>query len=146
MEYLIGAGAILESGEHGSITPATLHAHVDDALARRVAVAAIDFEGCAAESLRRLVVLAQGWNARQFRTSVSDKLREQRECDLGDVLGTLAAAAGSTEVHVFAHWLPDEGTCSKLRSRGVEIVTHPLESISEASLVAGQRHRRWRAA
>ncbi len=146
MDYIIGAGAILESGERGSITPANLHAHVDSALAQAVRVAAVDFEGGSPDSLRRLLLVAKGWNAAAFRAGVSDKLREQRVCTLGDVLTTLARAAGASEVHLFAHWLPDEATCAQLSAAGVGIVTHPLESIQAASVVAGQRRRRWMAA
>jgi hypothetical protein len=146
MEYMIGAGAILESGEQGSITPATLHAHVDSLLAGRIQVAAVDFEGNDPRNLKRLLVLGQGWDAARFRTGVSDKLREQRECTLADVLLTLAKAGASAEVHLFAHWLPDEETCAQLREAGVDIVAHPLESILAASVVTGQRYKRWRAA
>ena len=146
MEYIIGAGAILESGEYGSITPASLHAQVDATLARRVKAAAIDFESTEMRALQRLIVLAQGWNASTFRSEVSERLRERRECSLADVLGSLARGTGVSEVHLFAHWLPDEETCAQLRAEGIEVVAHPLEAIDAASLVAGQRHRRWHAA
>jgi hypothetical protein len=145
MDYIIGAGAILESGESGSITPATLHANVDAALAQRARAVAIDFEGTSVEAMRRLLIVAQGWNGAQFRTAVSDKLRAQRECTLADVLTTLATQAQADEVHVFAHWLPDDATCEALAARGVAVISHPLESIAAASLVAGQRLRRWAA-
>lgn len=144
MEYIIGAGAILETGEGGAITPATLHAQVDPALVPRVAVAAVDFEGTSAERMRRLLVIAQGWNGTRFR-AVSDKLREQRTCTLADVLRTLAQEAGAGEVHLFAHWLADEQTCETLGRAGLALVSHPLESIQAASVVAGQRLRRWAA-
>ncbi len=146
MEYIIGSGAILESGENGSITPASLHAHVDQALAQRVKVAAVDFESANPAGLTRLLIVAQGWNAAAFRTCISDRLREQRTCSIGDVLLTLARGAGADEVHLFAHWLPDEATCAQLRQEDIDIVAHPLESIEAASVVAGQRHRRWKAA
>lgn len=146
MDYMIGAGAILESGEQGSITPATLHAHVDPLLAGRVQVAAVDFEGNDSRSLKRLLVLGHGWDAARFRTGVSDKLREQRDCSLADVLLALAHAGATSEVHLFAHWLPDEETCAQVRRAGVDIVAHPLESILAASVVTGQRYKRWRAA
>ena len=146
MDYIIGAGAILESGEAGSITPATLHAHVDAALAQRVLVAAVDFDSASAHSLKRLLILAQGWNAGRFRTEVTDKLRAKRECSLADVLCTLAQAGGAAEVHLFAHWLPDEATCAALAEHGIDLVVHPLESIEAASLVAAQRRQYWRAA
>jgi hypothetical protein len=144
MEYIIGAGAILETGDAGTITPASLHAQVDPALAQRVAVAAVDFEGTSIDGLRRLLVIAQGWNGAQFR-GISERLREQRECTLADVLRTLAEQAHASEVHVFAHWLPDEQTCKALERSGVALVAHPLESIRAASLVSGQRLRRWAA-
>ena len=145
MDYIIGAGAILETGESGTITPATLHANVDPALAQRVRVAAVDFEGTAVDAMQRLLIVAEGWNAAQFRTAVSDRLRERRECTLADVLGTLAVQAQAAEVHVFAHWLPDESTCAVLARQGISIISHPLESITAASLVSGQRLRRWAA-
>jgi hypothetical protein len=146
MEYIIGAGAILESGESGSITPASLHAQVDASLAERVHVAAIDFESLAPETLKRLLIVAQGWNGPEFRARITEPLRVQGECTLADVLRTLAAAAGSTEVHLFAHWLPDEATCAVLEGDGIALVCHPLESIDAASLVCGQRRELWKAA
>ena len=145
MDYIIGAGAILETGEGGTITPAALHANVDPALAQRARVLAVDFEGTSAQAMQRLLILAQGWNAAQFRTAVSERLRERRECTLADVLGTLAMQAGAAEVHVFAHWLPDGQTCATLAEQGISIISHPLESITAASVVAGQRLRRWAA-
>lgn len=145
MDYIIGAGAILETGESGSITPATLHANVEAALAQRVRAAAVDFEGTSAESMRRLLIVAQGWNGARFRISISDKLRAQRDCTLADVLATLASQAQTNEVHLFAHWLADEPTCETLARQGITVISHPLESISAASLVAGQRLRRWAA-
>jgi hypothetical protein len=145
MDYIIGAGAILEAGESGSITPAALHAQVDDALAQRVRVAAVDFEGTGMDRVQRLVVVGQGWNAARFRTGVGERLRERRTCTLADVLATLACEAQADEVHLFAHWLPDEATCAALAQNGIALVTHPLESIRAASLVAGQRCRRWGA-
>ncbi|HKU67836.1 MAG TPA: hypothetical protein VJP85_08670 [Candidatus Baltobacteraceae bacterium] len=145
MDYIIGAGAILETGESGTITPATLHANVDAALARRVRVAAVDFEGTSAASMQRLLILAQGWSGAQFRTAVTERLRVHQACTLADVLATLALQADADEVHVFAHWLPDEDTCAALERHGISLVSHPLESISAASLVAGQRLRRWAA-
>lgn len=146
MEYIIGAGAILESGDRATITPATLHARVDPALAGSVAVAAVDFESTSADSLRRLLVLVQGWDAAAFRSSVIGALLERRECELADVFEVLAQAANVREVHVFAHWLPGEATCARLAELGISLVAHPLESIEAAALVCGQRCRRWHAA
>ena len=146
MDYIIGAGAILETGEAGTITPATLHANVDYALSQRVRALAVDFEGTSAQAMQRLLILAQGWNATQFRTAVSDQLRNQRTCTLADVLATLAVQAQTDEVHLFAHWFPDEATCTALAGRGIRVLSHPVESIRAASLVAGQRVRRFGAA
>jgi hypothetical protein len=145
MDYIIGAGAILETGESGTITPATLHAHVDAALAQRVRVAAVDFEGTSPQAMQRLVVVAQGWNGAQFRAGVSDKLRARRECSLADVLCTLAREAQTDEVHLFAHWFADDATCEALAQEGIALVTHPLESIQAAALISGQRLRRYAA-
>lgn len=145
MEYMIGAGAILETGEAAKVTPAMLHARVDAALSRSVGAAAIDFEGSSADALRRLLVLVPGWNARRFRSSVTDALIEKGTCSLADVLAKLAAAAGVAEVHLFSHWLPDEDTCASLAQRGIGLVTYPLEAIRSAAVVAGQRHTRWKA-
>ena len=143
MDYIIGAGAILESGDHGTITPATLHAHVDPAVASSVAVAAIDFESAHLTGLKRLLVLAQGWNSARFRVDVTDRLRERRESTIADVFRTLAQASGATEVHLFAHWLPDDQTCASLLADGIAVVAHPLETIEAASLVTGQHRERW---
>ena len=145
MEYMIGAGAILETGEAAKVTPAMLHARVDPALARSVRAAAIDFEGSSSESLRRLLVLVPGWNAGQFRSAVSDRLIERGACSLGDVLSLVAQAAQTAEFHLFAHWLPDDATIRKLADLGIALIAHPLEAIESAALVAGQRHTRWKA-
>lgn len=145
MEYIIGAGAILETGESGAITPATLHADVGAPLAESVRAAAIDFEGTAEASLQRLLILTQGSNAAAFRSAVSEPLRAQRVCTLADVLSALAAASGCGQVHLFAHWLPSEETCKALAARGIELVCHPLESVRAAALVSGQRCRRFAA-
>lgn len=144
-EYLIGSGAILESGETARLTPAALHARVDPALAQSVRAAAIDFEGQSLESLRRLVVMVRGWNGQRFRGAVSDQLLRRGSCSLADVLAIIAGAAQTKEVHLFAQWLPDDATCRELQTRGIEIVTHPIEAIESAALVAGQRHTRWKA-
>lgn len=146
MNYIIGSGAILEAGRSASITPACLHAHVDASLAHTVKAAAVDFESTGCESISRLLVLIAGGNAAAFRELVSDRLRAMGTCSLADVLGMLARAAGCTQVHLFAHWLPDQATCARMHEEGIELVVHPLESIEAACVVAGQRCRRWQAA
>jgi len=144
MEYMIGAGAILETGDVAKVTPAMLHARVDAALSRSVHAAAIDFESTSAAALRRLLVLVPGWNARTFRHAVTEALIERGTCSLADVLAKLAAAAGVREVHLFSHWIPEEATCRTLAARGIGLVTYPLEAIRSAAVVAGQRHTRWK--
>jgi hypothetical protein len=146
MEYMIGAGAILETGNAAKVTAAMLHARVDPMLARSVSAAAVDFDGTSHDALRRLLVLVPGWNASRFRSRVTDPLIERGTCSLADVLSTLAGAAQSAEVHLFAHWLPDEATYATLKGRGIGLIVHPLEAIESAALVAGQRHTRWKAA
>lgn len=143
---MIGAGAILESGESAKVTAAMLHARVDPMLARSVTAAAVDFDGNTADALRRLLVLVPGWNAGKFRSLVTQPLIERGTCSLADVLVTLAAAAQTRQVHLFAHWLPEAGTYAALAGGGIELVVHPLEAIESAALVAGQRHTRWKAA
>jgi hypothetical protein len=72
------------------------------------------------------------------------KLLAQRQCELADVVLTLAAATGVRDIHLFARWRPDEATIARLAERGVGIVAHPLEAIGQAALVCGQRLERWR--
>jgi hypothetical protein len=145
MEYMIGAGAILETGDAAKVTTATLHARVDPMLARSVKAAAVDFDGNSPDALRRLLVLVPGWNAGRFRSQVTHPLIERGTCSLADVLCMLAGAAQTMEVHLFAHWLPDDATCKALAERGLGLVVHPLEAIESAAVVAGQRHTRWKA-
>lgn len=145
MDYIIGAGAILETGDPGSITPASLHANVDAAIARSAQAVAIDFESTSAETLQRLFIVAPGWNASQFRVEVTQPLQAQRTCTLADVLLRLADATQAPEVHLFAHYFPDEQTGAALAKRGITLIAHPLESIEAASVVAGQRCKRWGA-
>lgn len=140
---MIGAGAVLRSGTQGSIVPATLHAQLSAATPPHIRAAAVDFEGTCAGALSRLVVVVPGWDAGRFRRGVTDALVARRDCTLADVLQTLSEAAQTRELHLFAHWLPDEATCAQLAAHGITIVAHPLESIEAAALVAGQRHTRW---
>ncbi|HZZ65071.1 MAG TPA: hypothetical protein VFE17_06220 [Candidatus Baltobacteraceae bacterium] len=146
MEYIIGSGAILERGENGSITPANLHASIARPLPTPVQALAVDFESVQPSSLCRLLIAAQGTTPAAFRQNVSDRLRAQRVCSLADVLIALAKGVGADEVHLFAHWLPDQQTCEDLAAAGIRLLTHPLETIEAAAVVAGQRNRRWKAA
>lgn len=142
---MIGAGAILETGDAAKVTAAMLHARVDPMLARSVKAAAVDFDGNCPEALRRLLVLVPGWDAGRFRSRVTSALIERGTCSLADVLSMLAAAAQTPEIHLFAHWLPDDATYATLAKLGIGLVVHPLEAIESAAVVAGQRHTRWKA-
>lgn len=142
MEYIIGSGAVLERGKSGGITPATLHAHVGELLALRVSAAVFDFEGTSADSMQRLLAVIAGATPLHAREALEAPLREMGDCSLADVLCVLARAANAREVHVFAHWMPDEQTVGELRRRGVGVVNHSLQSIAAAAMVSGQRHRR----
>jgi hypothetical protein len=144
MEYLIGAGAILET--QGAITPATLHAQLQGIAADGIAAAAVDFESSDPALLKRLLVMGSGWDAARFRGAVSDPLRTRRECSLADVLEVLATATGAAQVHLFARWVPGRETLEALRRAGISVISHPLESIGAAAIVSGQRCKRWRAA
>ncbi|MGZ3503244.1 MAG: hypothetical protein ACXVAW_01635 [Vulcanimicrobiaceae bacterium] len=144
-QYIIGAGAMLSTGSQASIIPAALHAQVDPALAACAQAVAIDFEGTSPQTMRRFLLVARGWNARQFEQGVTARLLERGDCSLADVLEMLAGATGASEVHLFAHWLPDDATCEALGSAGVTLVVHPIEAIDQAALIAEQRHVRWNA-
>jgi hypothetical protein len=141
-DYIIGSGAILVPGPEASITPATLHAQADPLLAGVVQAAALDFEG-SETSLRRLVIVAAGWTAGRFERRIAARLRTRGEASLAEVLATLAAEVGTTVVHVFARWLPDEATLEAASSFGVSIVAHPLEAVERVSLVSGTRRLKW---
>lgn len=145
MEYIIGAGAILTAGANGAITAATVHAQVDPALAPDISTAVIDFESGELHRLERLLVVTCGWDAQQFRDGVTADLLTRQECSLADVLLAVATARGSSEIHCFARWLPDERTCAELQRNGIELIAHPLESIVSAAIVSGRRLRRWPA-
>lgn len=144
-EYLIGAGAVLTAGPAATIAGATLHAETDDQLAGEVRAAVVDFEASSASELSRIVILAPGWRASRFEHEVVQPLLARVECTLVDVLESLARATRSSEVHLFARWLPDEVIVAGLGSRGIRIVAHPLDSIGQAALVSGQRLTRWRS-
>jgi hypothetical protein len=143
-EFFIGAGAILTAGPEASIADATLHAQPDAALAGKVEAALVDFEATQLGQLSRLLVVAGGWSGARFRAEVVRSLISQGECSFVDVVATLAQATGAREVHLFAHWQPDEATKQALAERGAHIEAWPLEAIGRAALVSGQRVERWR--
>lgn len=141
MEYVIGSGAILEAGPQSGITPAALHANLD-APAGAIEAAAFDFDGTCAERICKMLVIVKGASPAAVRDGIEIPLRSRGDCSLGDVFETLASAARTRVVHLFAHWLPDEATVTHLAERGIELVAHPVESVCAASVVSGQRHRR----
>jgi hypothetical protein len=142
-EYFIGAGALLTAGKEASIRGATLHARPENDLAGQVDVALIDFEATRVSELSRLLIVAAGWSACRFRAEVVSRLLGRRDCSLSDVISILARATAAKEVHLFAHWQPDDATVAELQERGVRVTTHPLEAIGQAALVCGQRMERW---
>jgi hypothetical protein len=142
-EYFIGAGALLTAGATASIAGATLHAQPEEGLAVQVEAAVINFESTRAGELSRILIVAAGWTGARFRAEIVRPLLDQCDCTLADVIAALAQAKGVDEVHLFAHWLPDEATLAALAGKGVRIVAHPLEAIGQAALVSGQRRARW---
>jgi hypothetical protein len=137
---------MLSTGDGATITPTALHAQVGAALAAAARAVAIDFEGTASAGPRRLLLVAQGWNARQFQSGITAHLLALGTCSLAEVFATLARATGSREVYLFAHWLPDDATAGALSEAGITLVANPLESIDRAALIADQHHFLWSAA
>jgi len=144
-EYLIGAGALLTAGPAATIRQATLHAQPLGVLARQVSAALIDFESAGPDELSRLLIVAAGWTGSRFQAEVVSRLLALRECGLGDVIGTLADAVETKEVHLFARWSPDQTTPDSLEKSGIRIISHRLEALGQVALVSGQRVERWQA-
>ena len=142
-DYVIGSGAILTAGPDASIAGMTLHAQTESSLAASVQAALVDFESSSCTELSRVIVMAAGWNAARVKADLVAPLLERGTCTLADVLGQLAHAAQTREVHLFARWLPDEVLTAALRRCGVTLVVHPLESIRQAALICGQSYSRW---
>ena len=142
-DYVIGCGAVLTAGPSASIAGATLHAQTDSSLAASVRAALVDFESSSCSELTKVVVLATGWNAARVRADLVAPLLALGCCTLADVVAQLARAAQISEVHLFAHWLPDEALTAALAREGVILVVHPLESIRQAALICGQNYSRW---
>ncbi len=143
-EYFIGAGALLTAGTEASVARATLHAQPAPGLAGQVEAALVDFEAASLSEVSRILLVAAGWDGARFQAEVVRRLIAQRECALPDVIATLAEATGAGEVHLFAHWRPDENFAS-LAERGIRLVTHPLEALGQAALVSGKRLERWKS-
>jgi len=142
-EYFIGAGALLTAGPAATIASATLHAQLEPGLAGSVEAALIDFEAAQASEVRRVLIVARGWSGSRFRCDVVQALLRRQECTIADVIATLAEATGVRQIHLFAHWRPDDATANILARRGLEVRPHPLGAIGQAALVSGQRMARW---
>jgi hypothetical protein len=143
-EYFIGAGALLTAGPTATITGATLHAQTEAVPATLIDAALIDFESASSGELSRVLIVAAGWSASRFHAEVVARLLARRECGLSDVIATLANAVGTREIHIFAHWQPDQALVDTLTEAGIRLVSHQLEAIGQAALVSGQRVERWR--
>jgi len=142
-DYVIGSGALLTAGPNASIAGATLHAQTESSLAASVHAAVVDFESGSCTELTKVVVLGAGWNAARVKADLVAPLLARGSCTLAEVLGQLARAAQTPEVHLFARWLPDEVLTAALRREGVTLVAHPLEAIRQAALICGQSYSRW---
>lgn len=143
--YLIGGGAILEAGARSTITRATLHAQLrDDHVATRAVL--VDFESGSMEGMSRLLALGAGFTAERFETTVTRRLLEAGVCGLEDVAVILAREVEVTEVHLFARWQPGGALTEALRARGIALVSHPLEQIERAALIAEHRFMTWSGA
>ncbi|HUZ49463.1 MAG TPA: hypothetical protein VMW12_06955 [Candidatus Dormibacteraeota bacterium] len=141
--YVIGAGALLRTEPRSGIAAAALHAQTDPGIAAGVKAAIVDFEASSSEELSQVLIVAAGWSARRFESEVTLPLLNYGECSLLDVLALLAKATGSSDVHIFARWLPDEELVAALARCGVEVVAHPLEAIAQAALISGASYTRW---
>ncbi|GAC1387705.1 MAG: hypothetical protein NVSMB31_00460 [Vulcanimicrobiaceae bacterium] len=143
--YLIGGGAILESGVRSTITRATLHAQLGENHAGTRAVL-VDFESGSMEGMSRLLALGAGFTAERFETTVTARLLKAGVCGLEDVAAILAREVEVSEVHLFARWEPDGALIAALRARGIALIAHPLEQIERAALIAEHRFMVWSGA
>jgi hypothetical protein len=140
--YLIGGGALLEAGERSTITRATLHAQLaGEGETPRAAL--IDFESGSPGELRRLLVLAAGFTAERFETTVTVRLQSAGVCGIEDVAALLAGQVETDEVHLYARWAPPAEMSRTLAARGIHLIAHPLEAITRAALIAEQRFSAW---
>ncbi len=148
-EYIIGAGAMLAGGLQATITGTKVHAEVSARVASRARAIAIDFEstrglaGQPASDVQRLLIVAAGWAASTFQASVTGRLLHSGLCGVGDVLRALSDGTGQREVHLFAHWIPDDLLVGALRREGIELIAHSLDEIRRAALIADQAYTRW---
>lgn len=141
-DYFIGAGALLTAGPEATIARATLHAQPAPGLSATVKAALVDFEAAQSGEVSQVLVVAAGWSGARFHDEVVRRLIAQRECGLSDIITTLSEATDAREIHLFAHWRPDDATVAALAERGVSLISHPLEALGPAALVSGQRLER----
>lgn len=142
--YIIGSGAVLTAGANTAMA-ATLHARTDPAIAVTVRAALVDFEGSVSGELSRIIILAAGFTSGRFDAEVAQPLARSGGSPLGEVLRVLGRATQAGELHVFARWLPEEALVATLQASGIEVIAHPLETISQAALICGRRYTQWRA-
>jgi hypothetical protein len=144
-EYVIGAGALLTAEPHASVAGATLHAQTDPAVATKARAVIVDFESTRLQDLSKIVIVVAGWNRQRFEREVIAPLRPRYQITLAEILATTATAAETPELHLFAHWLPDESLSTAVQSAGITLIAHPLETIHQAALISGQTYQYWRA-
>jgi len=140
--YLIGGGAILEAGARSTITRVTLHAQLTADQPEHRAVL-IDFDSGSMAELGRLVALGSGMTAERFEATVTACLLETGVCSLAEVAAILAHGADTLEVHLFARWSAPAWVVAELGARGVQLYSHPLQSIDRAALIAEHRFQVW---
>jgi hypothetical protein len=142
-DYVIGSGAVLTAGPAAAIAGATLHAQTGSAIAASVRAALIDFEASSMSELSKVIVVGTGWTSARVKSELVGPLLARENCSLADVIGLLAKACKTDELHLFARWLPDDVMTAALRREGITVVAHPLESIRQAALISGQTYSRW---
>ena len=140
--YLIGGGAILETGPRSTITRAMLHAQVCRPTDLG-GVVFIDFESGSLSEMRRVVAIGAGMSAEHFAGTVTPALQTAGVCDLEDVAAMVGDALGTRQVDVFARWAPSPELRRAFIARGLDLRFHPLESIEQAALVADHRFALW---
>jgi len=139
--YFIGSGAILEAGEGSKIVGATLHAQLSGDASPDVVL--VDFDGTEFAEVRQLLAVVAGYSIADFDASVASRLMAQGECTFENVVQIVAEAAGTSVVHLYAHWEPSTEMFTALESAGVTLIRHQLEDVSRAALIARHRYQAW---
>ncbi len=144
-EYFIGAGALLTAGPEATLTAGDAPRTNRQPLGGSDRAAVIDFEAARSSELSRLLIVAAGWAAAQFRVGGCRCLTRQRECSLADVIAMLAERDRGCRGGFLRPLGPGRYHRRRLEERGIRLRAHPLEAIGQAALVSGQRLERWRA-